>query len=78
LGLNGSFFFDGARSVKDRRNAIPLYNNTLQNCFPGNVRTIPFIPSVNRVARTSEECKPDRATKSPIGLRFFGAQKLAF
>lgn len=47
--------------------AISLYNNTLQNCFPGNCRTILFISSVNRVARTSEEFKPDRSTNSSIG-----------
>ena len=50
------------RPLRDISVAIPLYNNTLQNCFPGNCRTIPFISSVNRVARTSEEFKPERST----------------
>ena len=45
---------------------IGLYSKTLQNCLPGNWRMIPFISRVKSVARTSDEFKPERSTRSSM------------
>ena len=42
------------------------YRRTFANCFPGSCLTIPFISRSKRVARTSDEFKPDRSTMSSI------------
>ena len=61
-----SFVPSLSRRPRGRSLAAGRYNNTLLNCFPGICRTIPFISRSKRVARTSEEFKPDRSTMSSI------------
>jgi hypothetical protein len=67
-GLRVPFAYLALRIPMSDLAAISLYNKTLQNCFPGNCRMIPFISRLKRVARTSEEFKPERSTMSSIGI----------